>query len=135
MGEDRKSNRTTLRGGAAASLDPDVAGLYHLRPCGDVLSDHLRERRGRGRRGRRATDAQPLLHIRLLEDARDRLIEPRDDLTGRARGRALLDRVAVRVGARRNLGADRAAGAGAVVDDELLAVLLGIKTGQARTIK
>jgi len=43
--------------------------------------------------------------------------------------------VAVRVGARRNLGADRAAGAGAVVDDELLAVLLGIKTGQARTIK
>ena len=35
------------------------------------------------------------------------------------------DRVAVRVGARRNLGADRAAGARAVVDDELLAELLG----------
>src|ERR1019366_10688968 len=94
-GDARRSKRDST---CLMSVDFDVAGFDYLGPRGDVLGDRTREPLGRGVRGLRATGAQPLLHLGLLEDARDRLIKPRDDFPGRARRRPhagpAIDRVA-----------------------------------------
>src|SRR5262245_27262420 len=63
----------------AVSLELDVAVLDDLHPRGDVAGDDARELLGRGVRGLPAVGAQLLLDVGLLEYARERLVESRDD--------------------------------------------------------
>ena len=73
---DRRRERIlTCRRDVAVSLDLDVPRLDDLRPLGDLFADEPPERLGRGVRGLDAIGAQPRLNLRLLEYARDRLIE------------------------------------------------------------
>lgn len=70
-----KDRLRTVTVAANPSVTPDVADLDHLRPPGDVIRDHARKLLGCAVRGLKTLALQHFLHVGVLEDASQRLIE------------------------------------------------------------